>query len=326
MSQTSDALVVTGLAVVEADGFDHRTALGRRGYKYLPPAAQYFLAASRQALAGPGEHTQQAVDPRRRAATVGTNSAAVAVHAAMDRTVVDGGSDDLSPASAPYFSINTYISKLAVEQSVKGFNITFTSPRIAGLEALETGQRSVAVGRADWLLAGATEAALPGSAPGAAGSEAGAVAFVLERPDTVAARGGTVLGRVAVRSFFLPPRTAAAAQGARRAEERIQDALEALGHHPAGGERVTAVLDDSPVGRALAEALGDRAGHVPAGAGCLTPMRHVAGGLAGTGTAPSVVITAAAEGNVAVCVTTPAAGPTGAEQPAGAERGGVQHR
>lgn len=305
--RNSADLVVTGLAVVEAEGFDHRAALGRRGgYKYLPVAAQYFLAASRRAQAGPGEETRDAVDPRRRAATVGTNSAAVAIHTAMDRTVVETGADDLSPLTAPYFSINTYISKLAVEQSLKGFNITFTSPRIAGLEALETGQRSLALGRADWLLAGAAEAPLPGHAPGAGASEEGAVAFVLERAEAVAARGGTALGRIAVRSFFLPPKAAGAPDGPGRAEARLQEALAALGHHGAGEEPVTAVLDDSPVGRALAAALGDRARHVPAGAGCLTPVRQVADRLTG-GTTPEVVITASAEGNVAVCVTTPAA-------------------
>ncbi|MBH5335060.1 3-oxoacyl-ACP synthase [Streptomyces pactum] len=326
-------LVVTGLAVVEAEGFDHRTALGRRGYKYLPLAAQYFLAAARRAQDGPGEAAREATDPRRRAATVGTNSAAVALHAAMDRTVLEAGADDLSPLTAPYFSINTYITKLAVEQSLKGFNITCTSPRTAGVEALETGVRSLAAGRADWLLAGATEAGLPPGAPGAAHSEAGAVALVLERAEAVAARGGTALGRLAARTFFLPPRTAAGPDGARRAADRIAEALAALGHPEDGDAPVTAVLDDSPVGRAVAAALGDRARPVPAGAGCLAPLRQLAGQLT-AGPGPRAVVTAAAEGNVGVCVTTAAAPgepaaapeeraagrPATAEQPADAGR------
>ncbi|MEK8171052.1 hypothetical protein NKH77_20445 [Streptomyces sp. M19] len=97
----------------------------------------------------------------------------------------------------------------------------------------------MAAGRADWLLAGATEAALDDGEPGAEESEAGAAALILEPADVVAARGGTALGRVAARSFFLPPRVAASASGARRAGELLGGALRALDHgEPAllGGE------------------------------------------------------------------------------------------
>ncbi|WP_343076941.1 beta-ketoacyl synthase N-terminal-like domain-containing protein [Streptomyces malaysiensis] len=206
-------LVVTGIGTVDADGFDFRAALGRHGYKYLPAASQYFLAAAKRALAQAGPEALEAVGPEERGAAVGTNSAAVALHHRMDRTVTTSGAGDLSPVTAPYFSINLFGSRLATEHDLKGFNLTFTSPRVAGLEALQTGQRALLTGRARRLLVGATEEALPEGEPGAGTSEAGAVALVLEPEPAARSRGVAALGRVGVRSFFLPPKAAASAEG-----------------------------------------------------------------------------------------------------------------
>ncbi|CAM5265221.1 hypothetical protein SCALM49S_01153 [Streptomyces californicus] len=50
----ADAAVATGRPSEPGDWFDHRERLGRRGYKYLPTATQYFLAAARSALADAG--------------------------------------------------------------------------------------------------------------------------------------------------------------------------------------------------------------------------------------------------------------------------------
>ncbi|WP_244503216.1 beta-ketoacyl synthase N-terminal-like domain-containing protein, partial [Streptomyces hygroscopicus] len=255
-------LVVTGIGTVSADGFDFRTALGRRGYKYLPAASQYFLAAAKGALAQAGPGALEAVGPEERGAAVGTNSAAVALHHTMDRTITATGAEDLSPALAPYFSINLFGSRLATEHDLKGFNLTFTSPRVAGLEALQAGRRAIAAGRARRLLAGATEEALPEGEPGADRPESGAVALVLEPASAARSRGAVALGRVAVRSFFLPPRVAASADGSWQAAVLLRDALAALGHRPDRPLTVTAVLDGSPVGEAVAAAL---AGRTPTG-------------------------------------------------------------
>ncbi|MGW5449534.1 beta-ketoacyl synthase N-terminal-like domain-containing protein [Streptomyces asiaticus] len=315
-------LVVTGIGTVGADGFDFRTALGRHGYKYLPAASQYFLAAAKRALAQAGPDALAAVGPEERGAAVGTNSAALALHHTMDRTVTATGAGDLSPVTAPYFSINLFGSRLATEHDLKGFNLTFTSPRVAGLEALQTGQRALATGRARRLLAGATEEALPEGEPGADTSEAGAVALVLEPEPAARGRGVAALGRVGVRSFFLPPKVAASAEGAERAAALLRDALDALGHRPDRPLAVTAVLDGSPVGAAMAaaldeqalggQALGGRAlagkpERVAAGAGALEPVARVAAALGAPDGHPHAVITAAAEGNAAVCLVTPAA-------------------
>ncbi|MFC9224547.1 beta-ketoacyl synthase N-terminal-like domain-containing protein [Streptomyces hygroscopicus] len=328
-------LVVTGIGTVSADGFDFRTALGRRGYKYLPAASQYFLAAAKGALAQAGPGALEAVGPEERGAAVGTNSAAVALHHTMDRTITATGAEDLSPALAPYFSVNLFGSRLATEHDLKGFNLTFTSPRVAGLEALQAGRRAIAAGRARRLLAGATEEALPEGEPGADRPESGAVALVLEPASAARSRGAVALGRVAVRSFFLPPRVAASADGSWQAAALLRDALAALGHRADRPLTVTAVLDGSPVGEAVAAALAGRAPtgrapndralagqtlndrapdgrpvagrleRVPAGAGALEPVARVAAALAAPAGHPHAVVTAAAEGNTAVCLVTP---------------------
>ncbi|MDP9609769.1 beta-ketoacyl synthase N-terminal-like domain-containing protein [Streptomyces demainii] len=373
-------LVVTGIGTVSADGFDFRTALGRRGYKYLPAAAQYLLAAAKGALAQAGPGALEAVGPEERGAAVGTNSAAVALHHTMDRTITATGAEDLSPALAPYFSVNLFGSRLATEHDLKGFNLTFTSPRVAGLEALQAGRRAIATGRARRLLAGATEEALPEGEPGADRPESGAVALVLEPASAARNRGAAALGRVAVRSFFLPPRVAASADGAGQAAALLRDALAALGHRADRPLTVTAVLDGSPVGEAVAAALAgwaptgwapddraptgwapddravagqtlndrapdgwapnDRAPdewapdgrpvagwleRVPAGAGALEPVARVAAALAAPASHPHAVVTAAAEGNTAVCLVTPGPDPdpgSGADATSGGTGGG----
>ncbi|QKV94779.1 3-oxoacyl-ACP synthase [Streptomyces sp. NA02950] len=308
-------VVVTGVGRVSADGFDFRTALGRRGYKYLPSATQYLLAAARRALADAGPEALEAAGPERRGAAVGTNSAAVALHHAMDGTVTGTGAEGLSPLTAPYFSINLFGSRLATEHDLKGFNLTLTTPRVAGFEALRTGRRALAAGRAGLLIAGATEEALPEDEPGADTSEAGAVALLLEPADSLAARGGRALGRLDIRTLFLPPRLAASGEGTDRAAALVRDALDALGHRPDAPLTTTAVLDGSPVGEAVAAALENVTGDgkpelVPAGAGALEPVARAAAALDGDPGRTHAVLTAAAEGHLAVCLVTP--GDTGA--------------
>ncbi|MFD8933929.1 beta-ketoacyl synthase N-terminal-like domain-containing protein [Streptomyces sp. NPDC059578] len=282
------------------DWFDHRTELGRRGYKYLPPAAQYYLAAANRALAAAGGPTVPAED---RGAAVGTNSAAEALHTAMDETVITAGASDLSPATAPYFSINLFGSRMAMEHRLQGFNLTLTTPRIAGLEALQTGLRSLRLGRASWLLAGATEEALDPRDPGAARSEVGAVALVLERTDLLRARGGTALGHLAVRSCYVPPD--ASADEARARVARL------LADRPAGAAAtqagdMTAVLDGSTVATAVHQVLGPDVRRVPAGSGALEPLLQAVGTVDRHPDRPGAVVTASAQGNVAVCWVLPA--------------------
>lgn len=300
--------VVSGVGVLTPgegapeNWFDHKRELGPRGYKYLPSASQYMLAATKRALAdsGPGI---EGVELERRAAAVGTNGAASRLHADMDRTVLDGDADDLSPALAPFFSINLFGSRLAIEHGLQAFNLTLTSPRVAGFEAMQHGLRSAMLGRASWLMAGAVEAPVDPAEPGADASETGAVAVVLEPEAAVTARGGRSYGRCRSWTSFLPPAQASPD----RAADVLTAAQRAFGLAAGDPVVVHAVLDESPVGVAFDAALPASATRVAAGSGCLTPMVQLAAALtepSGTRAGSLLVVAAAAQGNVACALIT----------------------
>ncbi|NJP96346.1 3-oxoacyl-ACP synthase [Nonomuraea sp. FMUSA5-5] len=291
--------------------FDVAAELGPRGYKYLPPASQYLLAAARRAVAAAGglEHAA----PHRRAAAVGTNGALRAYFDDVDAKVTGGHSDDLSPAGAPYFAVNVLSGRLASEHLLKAFSLTLTSPRVAGFEAVETGARALALGRADVLVAAAMEHGLPHHAPGLP-MEQGAVAIVLEPRARAEERGATVLGTCFARAGFAPPGLAATSEGRRRLAEQVERAVAELG---AADAEVYQVLDGSPVSRAL-EAAAGAAGltvrpAVMAGGGCLAPSLLLARSFV-PAERPRLVITATAEGNFALAGARPA--PAHRESPA----------
>ncbi|MGV9856547.1 hypothetical protein ACWDWU_48610, partial [Streptomyces sp. NPDC003442] len=123
----------------------------------------------------------------------------------------------------------------------------------------------------------------------------------------------------------------ASAEGAEHAAALLRDALDALGHRPDRPLAVTAVLDGSPVGAAMAAALDEKAlggralvgkpERVPAGAGALEPVARVAAALAAPDGHPHAVVTAAAEGNAAVCLITPGDANAMPGAPAGTDAG-----
>ncbi|MFF4254914.1 beta-ketoacyl synthase N-terminal-like domain-containing protein [Streptomyces sp. NPDC001663] len=305
--------VVTGIGVVtetalDPEGertkgwFDHRAELGR-GYKYLPKASQYLLAATARALADTGAELAD-VPEHHRAITVGTNNGMSELQGEFDRTVIEGDSTLLSPATVPYFSVNLVGSRVAMEHALKGFSLGVHSPRVAGLEAVQHGVRALRAGRAQWLLTGAAESPLDWSEPGATGSEDGAVALVVEPAAAVAARGGRTHGRVQVRSFLLPPPLADSPQGRKEAEQLLATALAALG---LTGRRpqVWLIGGDDAVTGTVEAALGGGVIRATAGAGCLGPAVQVAA-LLREAFVEQLVIGVAAQGNVSVAHVVPA--------------------
>lgn len=290
------------------DWFDVRTALGPRGYKYLPPAAQYLLAAARRAVADAGPFLE-AVGEEQRGAAAGTNSGVAALHDQLDRTVVDANADDISPLTAPFFSVNLLASQLSLHHGIKGFNLTLTSPVVAGLEAVEVGSRFVAMGRSRVLMAGATEAEVRGEAPGTGSDEAGAAVLVLESADAALARGARVYGSCRVRTLFLPPQVLTRGGDREAARNVVIDARRALGDG-AAELPVAAELDGSLVSTVVKEALASgpalvhetrnhRGDRPHSEAGCLGPTLHLAGTLA-RGQPDHLYAVATGEGNVAL--------------------------
>ncbi|MFI7538940.1 beta-ketoacyl synthase N-terminal-like domain-containing protein [Streptosporangium sp. NPDC049376] len=311
-------IVVTGVGTVvpERHGpwFDVTTELGPRGYKYLPPASQYLLAAARRAVTGGGglEH----VPAHRRGAAVGTNGALRAYFDDVDRVVTTGHSDDLSPAGAPYFAINVLSGRLASDHQIKAFSLTLTSPRVAGFEAVEIGLRALAAGRADVLIAAAMEHGLPHHAPGLA-AEQGAVAMTMEPRALAEERGAPILGSCFARTAFAPPALMTTSAGRRQLAAQIETAVSRLG---TGDVVVRPVLDDSAVSRALAGVLAATGLTVrpalTADGGCLAPLLLLARLFGAAERRPSLVITATAEGNFAFGGMRPvhSAQPTGSRQ------------
>ena len=292
-----------------ADGawFDVAARLGGRGYKYLPAASQYLLAAARAALRDAGGDLER-TPPERRAATTGTNSGAAPVHEQIDRELLAGGPDALSPMLAPYFSINLIPGRLATESRLKGFSLTLTTPRVAGLEAIEAAHRAISLGRADLVLAGAAEAPPPivaGVAP-----EAGAGVLVLEREAAARERGARVRGTCQIATCFISPSTLGSARGRAAAALTLDETLARLG---AEGEPAWVTADGSHVAGSVAASLERRClttAARPAGAGCLRPLLDVAGLLAAGG-GPTLLAASAPQGNVALVRVVPAANAAG---------------
>ncbi|MFI9237310.1 beta-ketoacyl synthase N-terminal-like domain-containing protein [Streptomyces sp. NPDC053079] len=231
---------------------------------------------------------------------VGTTGANTALLDSMDETVTGPGADRLRPASAPYFSLNTIAGRIAMEYAVKGWNLTLTSPRTAGLEAVLAGARAGAARRSDLLLAGSVETPLPPHNAGHAVSEAGSAILVIEPRASAAARSATAYGTCRVAPFFLPHPAGSAPQAVTGALARLLT--------PGGPVPATRLIaEDGPVAAAVAgqlRSLGSDVTLTPPGAGTLLPMLHIASALA-RGTAPHLVATASQDGTCALALVSP---------------------
>lgn len=272
------------------------TRLGPRGYRYLPAASAYLLAATRAAVADAGgiDH----VAPDARAAVMATNHAATRVLDGMDGTVSQQGSDGLSPALAPYFSINTYAGRVATEYETRAFAVTLTSPAVAAFDALSLAATSLARGRAGILVVGATEARLPAGHRASGADESGAAALVLEPAAAARARGARMHGTVRTRSLCVPD--------GEMSDGPIAAALDALlvdGHR--APLTVHLVADDSPVAELTAQALKPHgtARRAALRAGCLAPTLRLVQSLASDGERHLVAV-AQGTGHVGLALVT----------------------
>ncbi|MBC9724537.1 beta-ketoacyl synthase N-terminal-like domain-containing protein [Streptomyces sp. TRM68367] len=322
------AAAAGGVPMADADDwFDHRERLGPRGYKYLPAAAQYALAAARGALADGG--LPDAVPADRRGLLLATNAGLAGLFDAMDATVAESGAAGISPASAPYFAVNVLGNRLAVELALNGFALTVATARTAALDALSTAALVLASGRADALVLAATEEPVPDGRGG--GGEQGAAVLTLETPAGARARGSTVRAAVRARSLFVPPAALADPAGRTRADRALTTALAELA---APGDRPVMLhldLDDSPVAEAVASAAAARR-PIPSGdapltdtpgppslspaaapgprTGCLGPALAVAHAVTAQDGAARLVVCATGAGHVALVRVSPVAVPS----------------
>lgn len=148
----ADAIEGNTVAASDEDWFDPSIYLGRRGWKYLSHTTRLLIAAVRLSLAD----SQR--EPESGGVMIGTNFAAAEVVRSMDDIVRATGSDDLSPALAPAFSVNLPASQVSIAHGMTRFNLTLTNPLVAGVESIIYGASAVRSGRSSWCVAGAVEA------------------------------------------------------------------------------------------------------------------------------------------------------------------------
>lgn len=286
--------VISGIGQVgptdaaETNWFDVAARLPGRGYRRLPAACQYLIAASGDAIHDAGD-VLSTVTAERRAAVVGTNNAVTGLLAEMDRTIIDHGADELSPAQAPFFAVSVLTARLGSEFRLHGGTLTTHSPRTAGLDAVQLGARALATSRAGLVIAGATEA---GTAA-VDRADTGAAVLVCEPADSARARGVEAYGTVRIVTAFLDPVTP---------DTAVLDA-----RWPALADPVDAILDDSPVCLAVRTwAERSEGGMVvtPAPGGCLAPVRRLVESCATGAVGRQLVVTAAAHGAVSMAAVT----------------------
>jgi 3-oxoacyl-[acyl-carrier-protein] synthase II len=313
------AAAADGVPMADAgDWFDHRERLGPRGYKYLPAAAQYALAAARGALADGGR--PDAVPADRRGLLLATNAGLAGLFDAMDATVAGSGAAGIPPASAPYFAVNVLGNRLAAELALNGFALTVATARTAALDALSTGTLVLASGRADSLVLAVAEEAVPEGRGG--GGEQGAAVLTLESPALARAHGSPIRATLRARSLFVPPAALAHPAGRARADRAL---AAALAEPAAPGDRPVTIhldLDDSPVAEAVAAAVTAVPGRRPAPPaagpheagpspvpapriGCLGPALAVAHAVTARDRCERLVVCATGAGHVALVRVSP---------------------
>jgi hypothetical protein len=144
-----------------ADWFDPVGFLGKRGTKLLPRGAQLTAACSTllRGVDGLGY-----VNSNRRGIWVATSTFAETMHETMDNIVRSQGSDGLSPALAPYFSVNLMANRLSREVESRGMATTVTMPHTGLADAFASASNALAAGRVDRALIACTEVASPDGA------------------------------------------------------------------------------------------------------------------------------------------------------------------
>ncbi|MDG9705865.1 beta-ketoacyl synthase N-terminal-like domain-containing protein [Streptomyces sp. DH37] len=239
--------------------FDPAAHLGRRGWKYLSPATRYLLAAGNQALGRRHDAPPLTGDRAERFGVVtGTQYAIAGVHRRMDDILTTEGVQGISPAQVPAFSMNTPASQLAISTGARAFSVTLTNPVTAGLEAVQFAATALRTGRADRVVAAATDQAPAGD--GGRDRYDAAAAVVLSGPPAGAGALAEITGGI---SRFVPPdaadgrdRAALAASGERIAAlARGAKEVRLVVSAPAAAARFGGAVRDA-VARALAAAGG----------------------------------------------------------------------
>ncbi|WP_405389988.1 hypothetical protein OG596_20145 [Streptomyces sp. NBC_01102] len=259
----------------DASWFDPAEHLGRRGWKYFSPATRYLLAAGHQALGrchdDPPLTGRQSL---RLGVVTGTQYAIAHAHRRMDDTLRTEGVRGIGPAEVPAFSMSTPGSQLAIGTGARAFSVTLTNPVTAGLEAVHFALTALRTGRADRVVAAATD-----QAPDGERQHDAAAAVVLSAPDPADPADGAGalaeitggLSRFVVRGADGGWEPAALAAACARVAALAAGAhgLRLVVSGPAGAARLGAATRD-----AVATAVAGAGGSLCDPAGTFTEARH----------------------------------------------------
>lgn len=276
------------------DWFDADAYLGKRGHKYQTRGTKLWLSAC-GTLAGLAGRAPQAS----LGIALGTNFGAhLALHE-LESVIEEHGAATLSPSYAPNFCVNLIASHAGIRYAGQRFNLTVTTPQVAGLDALAAAARELGRARCDLAVAGGAEepAIVRGGAPAQA---EGAIAALLARADCSA-------GGLAILSGFAQLTLAPAAWGdAGTAMRRLREAAQryGLGADPARWRALVLASDEPALFPCLAQALRElapgagapREVSCPRGHGSLEPLAALRTCLEGA--RPALFMYAGASGAV----------------------------
>jgi 3-oxoacyl-[acyl-carrier-protein] synthase II len=207
----ADALFADGAAVGAlarvAPGFDPAGRLGPRGLRYLDRATRWALAAAAECLAQAGLDDERPADRERLGVVAACGLGTIDTVQRIVTTIHRDGTVALSPMDTPNASPNVVGAQCAIRFALRGPILCLANGFATGLEAIALATRCVRLGRADAMLVVGVESLEPAAAAvltaGATGSldglvpGEGAVALLLETPESAAGRGARVLARIA---------------------------------------------------------------------------------------------------------------------------------
>ena len=183
----------------ESDWFDVTQFLGKRGHKYYTEATRLLLSAVTIALKDAGldqnNNPEAFYDENERGVFVGTNFAVHQLLEDFDQTLLATSSDAISPMQAPNFSLNVAASYISINRRYGAFNISLTSPMVAGLEAVSLAAQAIRNGRAKMVIAAATESQATRAARellAIDNTATGACALILEDYESAIQRGAPI--------------------------------------------------------------------------------------------------------------------------------------
>lgn len=316
--------------------FDPERFLGKRGFKFLSAATRYGLAAAHLALDDAGLSQTTIYAPEARGVFMGTNFAVHESVASMDALVLSQGAGALMAIETPNFSVNLPASYISLKCGFLAFNITLTNMLVAGVEAVMLGARNIQRGRAQLVLAGATEGSIPArdaALLGGTAADGGACMLALEALPAAQARGARVYAQVGGDALcFIPPDTARTASTWQPREALLRRRLDLLlGDHtalPLAMPTLECALTQR-VNESVLRHLQDRGvtvhRHPTAGGApdaCVSPLLWLAALIAQHGEA--LLVVASPQGHVALMRLEPVSSPhTRAERAAAQAAGRV---